>query len=454
MSRIDRTRLAEATARERDRFAEAHPRSRELADARAHLVGGVPMTWMRRWATPFPITVAEAHGSEILDVDGHCYVDFCLGDTGAMAGHGPEPTQRAIAVHLARSGLTTMLPSQDAAVVADELTRRFGVDRWQFTLSATDANRFVLRALRHLTRRPYVVVMDWCYHGTVDETFAILEHGRTTSRPGNVGPAVDPATTTRVVPFNDLAALRSALEDRQVAAVLTEPALTNIGIVLPEDGYLAELIDLAHAHGTFVVLDETHTISAGPGGMTKLLGLQPDAVTIGKAIGGGVPIGAWGLRAELAEALLGDASADLEDTGGVGGTLAGNGLSLAAARATLTEVLTPEVFARMQAVAHELARRERALFASWELPWSVVELGARSEFRFVAPAPRDGAASARAADPDLDRYVHLALANRGVLLTPFHAMALAAPTTTLEHVERYLDALREALAALLGPSAG
>jgi len=449
MTRLDRDRLAALMATEQAAFAAAHPRSAERAASRRHLLGGVPMSWMRRWATPFPITVAEAHGSELLDLDGHRYVDLCLGDTGAMAGHSPEPTVRALREHAERGGLTTMLPSDDAAAVADELARRFGMARWQFTLSATDANRFALRAARQLTGRPLVAVMDWCYHGTVDETFVVLEGTRAVSRPGNVGPAVDPATTTRVVPFNDLSALEAALRDQRVAALLTEPALTNIGIVLPEPGYLEAAIELAHRYGTLVILDETHTISAGPGGMTREAGLAPDALTIGKAIGGGVPIGAWGLRAELADALLADARADLEDTGGVGGTLAGNALSLAAARATLGEVLTDEAFARMRTTSHELARRERALFAERGLAWSVVELGARSEFRFVSPAPRDGAASARAADVELDRYLHLALANRGVLLTPFHAMALVAPTTTMTHVEAYLEALDAALGALL-----
>lgn len=341
-----------------------------------------------------------------------------------------------------------MLPTDDAEVVAEELTRRFGVERWQFTLSATDANRFMLRTARQLTKRPLVAVMDWCYHGTVDESFVVLEGATTRSRTGNVGPAVDPATTTRAVPFNDLEALERVLADRQVAAVLTEPALTNIGIVLPDDGYLESLIELAHHYGTLVVLDETHTISAGPGGLTGQLGLHPDGVTIGKAIGGGVPIGAWGLRADLADAILADRDADLEDTGGIGGTLAGNALSLAAARATLTEVLTERAFDEMRAISHELVRRERALLAERGFDWNVVELGARSEVRFVSPPPRTGADSAHAADTDLDRYLHLALANHGVLLTPFHAMTLVAPTTKLEHVETYLDALADALEPL------
>lgn len=449
MTLVDRDRLGALLADEAERFRASHPVSAQLASRRGeHLVGGVPMTWMRRWATPFAITVERAKGSELVDVDGHRYLDVCLGDTGAMAGHSPEPTARAIRARLESGGLTTMLPTDDAEVVADELTRRFGVERWQFTLSATDANRFMLRTARQLTKRPLVVVMDWCYHGTVDESFVVLDGALTRSRPGNVGPAVDPATTTRAVPFNDLGALEAALADRQVAAVLTEPALTNIGIVLPDEGYLEGLVELAHHYGSLVVLDETHTISAGPGGLTGKLGLRPDGVTIGKAIGGGVPIGAWGLRAELADAIVADRDADLEDTGGIGGTLAGNALSLAAARATLTEVLTERAFDEMGAVSHELVRRERALLADHGFDWSVVELGARSEVRFVSPPPRTGADSARAADVDLDRYLHLALANRGVLLTPFHAMTLVAPTTTLAHVETYLDALADALAPL------
>ena len=284
---IDRSALADLMSDEEQRFVDLHPRSAELAESgRRHLLAGVPMPWMTRWPGAFPIHVASADGAGFVDVDGIDYVDFCLGDTGAMTGHGVVGRAAAASVS------TTMLPSEDAAWVADELNRRFGMAKWQLTTSATDANRFVLRFARHLTGRPKIAVMDWCYHGTVDETLAILgPDGAVISRPGAIGPQVDPAMTTRVVPFNDLDALDAALAHGDVAALLMEPALTNIGIVLPQPGYHEAVREITRRHGVLLIIDETHTISAGPGGCTRAWGLDPDIVVIGKPIGGGFPGG-------------------------------------------------------------------------------------------------------------------------------------------------------------------
>src|SRR4051794_40962635 len=340
---LDRERVAAVHAAERARFAAAHPRSRELFErARGSLVSGVPMTWMAKWVGGHPVYAAAARGASVTDVDGHTYVDFALGDTGAMAGHSPPATVAAVERRLRdRGGATLMLPTEDAAAVGEELGRRFGVPLWSFALTATDANRWALRLCRAMTQRPYVLVFSHCYHGSVDETFVTLEAGtRPRSREGNVGPAVDPTTTTRVCEFNDLAAVERLLADEQVACVLTEPALTNIGIVLPEDGFLAGLRAACHATGTLLIVDETHTLSAGPGGCTAAWALEPDLVTIGKAIAGGIPIGAYGVSAAVGARIEALEGADLVDVGGVGGTLAGNPLSLAAARATLDEVLT------------------------------------------------------------------------------------------------------------------
>jgi glutamate-1-semialdehyde 2,1-aminomutase len=344
-----------------------------------------------------------------------------------------------------------MLPSEDALAVSAELTRRFGVSSWQFALTATDANRFTVRLARHLTGRPKVLVFNWCYHGTVDESFATLdEHGVVRARGGNLGPPVDPAITTSVVEFNDVEALERELVSGEVALVLTEPALTNIGIVLPEPGFLEGVRELCTRHSVLLIIDETHTLSAGPGGCTAAWGLEPDAVTLGKSIGGGVPIGAYGLTKDLADWIAAQADADYEDTGGVGGTLAGNALSLAAARATLAEVLTDEAFEHMVRLRERFVEGVEAAIAEHGMPWSIVSLGARCEYRFSPEPPRTGAESAAAGDPELDRYLHLYLMNRGVLITPFHNMALMCPATTEEQVDRHTEVFAAAVAELAG----
>ena len=432
MSRpVDRERLAELIARERSAYRHNFPRSAEAFAAGAHLLGGVPMTWMRMWPGGFPIYHAAASGARLTDIDGHEFIDFCLGDTGAMAGHSPTAVWAAVSRRYAElGGATTMLPTQDAAWVAAELTRRFGVTRWSFTLTATDANRWAIRLARQVTGRPKIAVFSYCYHGSVDESFIVATPDGPRPRPGNVGAPADPRQTTRVAEFNDAAALEAELAHGDVAAVLMEPALTNIGIVLPEPGYLAAVRELTRGHGTLLINDETHTFSAGPGGCTAAWGLQPDIVTIGKSVGGGIPAGAFGLTADLAERILADRDADIVDTGGVGGTLAGNALSVAAMRATLAEVLTDEAFSGMIAVATRFAAGVRDVLDTRRLPWHIVQLGARAEYRFCPRPPRSGGESAAAADPELDEYFHLHAANRGILMTPFHNMALMCPATT------------------------
>jgi glutamate-1-semialdehyde 2,1-aminomutase len=448
---VDRARLEALTTRERERFAAGHSRSRELFEqARANLLGGVPMSWMVMWPGGHPIFAAEASGAHIRDVDGNDYVDLCLGDTGAMAGHGPEPTAEAVAARY-RKGATTMLPTEDALWAAAELERRFRLPLWQLTLSATDANRFAIRMARQVSGRPKVLVFSYCYHGTVDETFIVVgPDGRPVSREGNVGPPVDPAVTTEVVEFNDGDALERALSGGEVACVLAEPALTNIGIVLPEPGFHDALRELTRATGTLLVIDETHTFSAGPGGYTAAHELEPDMLTIGKAIAGGVPAGAFGISAELAARIESQTGADYEDTGGVGGTLAGNALSTAAIRATLGEVLTADAFERMIALAARFTAGVEGAIAAEGLPWHVTRLGARAEYRFSPEPPSSGGESARAGDAQLEHYLHLYLLNRGVLITPFHNMALTCPATVEADVDRHTDLFAAACAELTG----
>jgi glutamate-1-semialdehyde 2,1-aminomutase len=439
--------LDELLARERALFQSRNPRSRELhEEARGSLLGGVPMSWMTMWAGGFPLYLERAAGATIVDVDGHEYADFCLGDTGAMAGHSPEPTMRAIG---GVEGITTMMPTEDAAWVGSELACRFGVPYWQFSLTATDANRWMIRMCRHVTGRDRIGVFSWCYHGSVDESFVRLdEQGLARAREGLVGPAVDPTETTRVAEFNEIDSVRSILEHGDVACLLMEPALTNIGIVLPAPGFLSEVRNLCDEHGTLLIIDETHTLSAGPGGCTAAWGLRPDAVTLGKSIGGGVPIGAYGVTAELAGRIASQEDADYEDTGGVGGTLAGNALSLAAARATLGEVLTDEAFRHMIGLRERFAAGAEAAIANHGMPWSMISLGARCEFRYAPEPPHTGAESAAAGDPALDEYLHLYLMNRGVLITPFHNMTLMCPFTTEAQVDLHTEVFTAAVGEL------
>ncbi|MDT0166286.1 transaminase [Actinotalea sp. AC32] len=453
---VDPARLTAAHADELARFAADHPRCAALAErGRAHMPYGVPMSWMAKWPGGFPVHVEEASGAHFVCADGHEHVDLCLGDTGAMSGHSPGPTVRAVAAQAAR-GMTTMLPTADAAVVAEELTRRFGtgeppVDQWQMTLTATDANRHLVRYARHVTGRQRVAVMELCYHGTVDETFATLDpDGRVVPRRGTIGAPVPPATTTAVVPFNDLDALERELATCTVAAVLLEPAMTNIGIVLPDAGYHAALRDLTRRHGTLLVADETHTLCAGPGGCTAAWGLDPDAVVVGKTIGGGVPSAAFGMTSELAERVVASVGLEDVDVGGVGGTLAGNALSLAATRATLTEVLTDDAFVAMERLAVGWADGVRSVVDRHALPWHVTRLGCRAEYAFAPRAPRHGAEAAASDDFALQQYLHLQALNRRVLLTPFHNMALMSPATVDADVDAHTRAFAEAAAALVG----
>ncbi|HTW21104.1 MAG TPA: transaminase [Mycobacteriales bacterium] len=448
---VEPERVQELLTRERERFVANHPRSVEFRRAAAgSLLYGVPMNWMTRWASPTPIVVSGAHGAELEDIDGHTYVDLCLGDTGAMAGHGPAPVVAAVSEQMSK-GATFMLPTEDARWVGEEMARRFGMPYWQFCLTASDANRFVLRLARHITGRSKVVVHNWCYHGSVDETVATLdESGAVVPREGSVGPSLDVRQSTRVVEINDIPALEKALADEQVACVLVEPALTNIGIVLPDPDYHAELRRITKQTGTLLVIDETHTICAGPGGYTARHALEPDLLTIGKTIGGGVPVAAYGVSEAVAAKIVEQTFWQEADVGGIGGTLAGNALSLAATRATLSEVLTGDAFERMEALAVRLCDGIESVIEARQAPWHVTRLGCRAEYLFSPAMPRNGAEAAAAGDADLDGLIHLAMLNRGVVLTPFHNMALMSPATTAEQIDRHTEAFAEIVGDLLG----
>ena len=447
---IDRTRLAKLMAIEEKRFLKTHPKSGELFEkAKLSMPGGVPMSWMSKWPGAYPVFVEEAKGASFIDVDGNTYIDFCLGDTGSMTGHSPAATVTAIKEQVGR-GLSTMLPTQDAAIVSAELAERFKLPLWQFTVSATDANRHAIRYARMITSKQKIIVIDRCYHGSVDETFATLNNkGKTVSREGNIGAPVELDLTTRVVPFNDLSAMKKALAHDDVAAILMEPAMTNVGIVLPVDGYLRGVEKLARDFGAMLIIDETHTISVGPGGMTADLGLTPDFLTIGKAIGGGFPTGAFGMQQHVADSIKKLVDLEVIDTGGIGGTLAANALSIAAMRATLTKVLTKENFDQMIKLGNRWADGVEETIYKYKLPWTVNRLGARAEYMFSKTTPKTGRDAADAGDFELEQYIHLRMLNDGFLITPFHNMALISPDTTSTDVDTHTAAFAKMCSELI-----
>ena len=446
---MDRERLRGLLLAEEERFSEQHPRSKELFEqGKRSLLAGVPMPWMTEWAGAYPVFVAEASGAHLTDVDGNAYVDFCLGDTGAMTGHSPTPTAEAVTAQVA-CGITLMLPTEDSSWVGEELGRRFGLPYWQFTLTATDANRATIRLARAITGKPKVLVYAWCYHGTVDETFAIEIDGETRSRPYNVGPPVDVAETTKAIEWNDTEALNQALAEGDVACVLAEPAMTNIGIILPDAGYHDALRTLTREHGTLLAIDETHTLSAGPGGYTRAHGLEPDFVTLGKPIAGGVPAAAYGMSEDVSDRVAAYMETlEISDVGGIGGTLSGNALSLAAARATLEQVLTEEAFEHMIKLGKRFETGVNDVIVAHEAPWHVTRLGCRVEYGFRPTPPRNGSEAAASTDHELERFLHLHALNRGILMTPFHNMALMCPATTQADVDDHTRAFSNALDSL------
>jgi glutamate-1-semialdehyde 2,1-aminomutase len=448
---LDRSRLEHQLKIEEQRFLNEHPRSKELFErARRHWQGGVPMLWMVRWAGNFPVFVTEGRGAHFRCVDGYDYIDFCLGDTGAMTGHAPQVCVDAIARQASR-GLTFMLPVEDIIWVGEELTRRFGLPYWQLALTATDANRFALRMARHVTGRSKVLVFNYCYHGTVDEAYITLdETGVPSSRRNNLGPPVDPTVTTKVIEFNDIPALEAALAPRDVACVLAEPVMTNIGIVHPDPGYHDALREITRQTGTLLIIDETHTICAGPGGYTAAYGLQPDMLTLGKPIAGGIPAAVYGFSEEVNRRFMDLLCLEDADVGGIGGTLAGNALSVAAMRAALEHVLTPAAYEKTLALGKRFEDGVLSVIQEWDLPWIVKRLGGRVEYWFRQTPPRNGGEAAAAVDAELDRYMHLFALNRRILMTPFHNMALMSPDTSEADVDRHTEVFREAVASLFG----
>ena len=440
---IQLQRIAQVFETEQRRYVDAHPRSlQRTGHGIAGFYDGVPMHWMRDWSMPFPFVVASARGSTLHDIDGNTYADFCLGDTGSMFGHSPPAVADAIA-RQSGQGLTYMLPTEDALEVGRLLAERFGLPHWQVATTATDANRFALRVARAVTGRKKILVFNGCYHGTVDETFVRLVDGRVVPRPGLLGQACDLAQLARVVEFNDVEALSAALAHGDVACVIAEPVMTNSCMVLPEPGFHAELRRLTRATGTLLLIDETHTISTGPGGYTRAHGLEPDLFVLGKPVAGGVPASVWGFTDEVARRLDAVRAETPPGHSGMGTTLSANALSLAAMRATLEHVMTTEAYAHMERLGGLLAGELQAAVDRHDLPWHVVRVGARVEF-ICAPGPlRNGTDAEKAHAPALERTIHLALLNRGCLIAPFHNMMLVCPATTARQVENLQAAFAE-----------
>jgi glutamate-1-semialdehyde 2,1-aminomutase len=429
-------------------FRAARPKSAASIDNGIEgFFDGVPMHWMTDWPTPFPIVVAEARGARIADIDGNRLDDFCLGDTGSMFGHSPPPVARAIRRQAGR-GLTYMLPSEDALVLGHLLAARFGLPFWQIATTATDANRFALRVARAVTGRDKVLVFNGCYHGSVDETMVRLKDGRPVNRPGLAGEFRDLTQRTKIVEFNDIGALQAALEDRDVACVITEPVLTNSCMVLPQPGFHEALRKLTRETGTLLLIDETHTISTGPGGYTKAFGLEPDLFVLGKPVAGGVPASVWGMSEAVASRYAAYNQTKEPGYSGMGTTLSANPLQFAAMRATLEEVMTEQNYAHMERLARKLEAGQAAVIDRFGLPWHVARVGARVEF-ICAPGPlANGAQAETAHAPKLEAAIHLALVNRGVLIAPFHNMMLISPATAAAQVNRLISAFADAAAEL------
>jgi glutamate-1-semialdehyde 2,1-aminomutase len=406
------------------------------------------MLWMIRWAGAFPIFVKDGKGAHFVDVDGNEYIDFCLGDTGAMTGHAPDKTVEAI-YEQSKKGITFMLPTEDVIWVGEELQRRFGLPYWQFTLTATDANRFAIRMAREITQRKYILVFNYCYHGTVDETFITINEDGPGPRRGNLGPPVNPNETTKVIEFNDIDALEAALAPGDVACVLAEPVMTNIGIIHPDPGYHDALRDLTQRTGTLLIIDETHTICTGPRGYTGEFGLTPDIFTLGKPLAGGVPAAVYGFSQDVADRFHSILRLEDSDVGGIGGTLAGNALSIAAMRATLKYVLTESAYKKAIDLSNRFAHGVESVIREMHVPWIVKRLGCRSEYWFRETPPKNGGEAFAAIDSELDRYMHLYSLNRGILMTPFHNMALISPDTTQKDVDYHTQVFHDAVQSLI-----
>lgn len=435
-------------AAERLRFARDNPKSAALAEETAkHWLHGVPLHWMSDWGTPFPHFIEAARGARMTDVDGHALIDFCLGDTGAMFGHAPEPVIRTLAAQATR-GFTTMLPTADAARVGELLSERFGLPFWQVTSTASDANRAVLRWARGITGRAKVLVFNGCYHGAVEDSYVALEHGQPRNRPGLVGEVRDVTATSSVIEFNDVAALERALAAGDVACVLAEPVMTNCSMVLPEPGYHAALRALTRATGTLLVIDETHTISSGPAGYTGTHTLEPDFFVLGKPIAGGVPAAVYGWSAAVDQRLRAFLTDREPGYSGIGTTLSGSALQLALIRTVFEAVMTEAAYAKAMPQAERLEQKLAAAIVGAGLPWHMVRVGLRAEIVPSATRPRNGSEAGMIDHDEGLAALQVFALNRGVVITPFHGMLLVSPETSAADIDHAVSVLSDGMLAV------
>ncbi len=435
---IPADRLTDFAKREAAIYAKARPKSaKALAKGAGTFLGGVPMHWMTDWPMPHLPLVARATGARIEDIDGHALDDFCLGDTGSMFGHSPAPVARAIRQQ-ARLGLTYMLPAESALEAGRLLTERFGSFHWQIATTATDANRYVLRVARAITGRPKVLVFNGCYHGTVDDAFVSLKDGKTVASPGLLGQVTDLTQTAVACEFNDLAGVEAALARGDVAAILTEPVMTNSCMVLPQPGFHDGLRRLSLKYGALLIMDETHTISSGLGGYTRVHALRPDIFVVGKCVAGGMPTAVWGLSPSTAARYHLANGAREPGRSGMGTTLSANPMQFACLVATLAKVMTPENYAHMERLAERLSHGLRKVIDRHAAPWHVVRVGARVEFICAHGPLRNGSDAGQAHQPDIEAAIHTGLINRGSLIAPFHNMMLVSPATRKSQVDRLI----------------
>ena len=454
MPEITLERVKALLQKETELFAEQRPKSLALSEQSAkHFPGGVPMSWMRIWNGGFPIFVDRAQGSTLVDVDGIEYVDLCLGDTGALNGHGNPHITNALCEQM-KKGITHMLPTEDAVWVGEELQRRFGLPFWQVLMTASDANRMALKIAREVTGRKRILAFNFCYHGSVDETLCVSLFGNMMSIPGAPGPLLqNPAQATELVEFNDIPALEKALAKEDIAVVITEPVMTNVGIIYPEPGFHDALRELTRKHRTLLLIDETHCICGGHAGMTGEWGLDPDILVLGKPVAGGFPAAVLGFTEAIAQKM--EKRVPWHLFFGFGGTLSGNAAAMAGIRAALTHVLTEDNFSRMKALAEKMEKGIAQIIADFNLAWYVARIGCRVEFRFLPKPPKNGMETLQdmpyntvdifteGLSGPLEELIHVYCANRGIMLTPVHEMALVGPDTTEAQVDRYVAALRD-----------
>lgn len=434
--------------RELTRFVNANPKSKHYFERSNGWFQRVPFHWMLDWPSPFPIVAASATGATLTSLDGQAFDDFCLGDTASMFGHSPPALASAL-TEQAGKGLSYMLPTIEGAELGDMLASMFGLPHWQVTTTASEANRAVIRWCRGLTGRSKILIFNGCYHGAVDDVFVDLRDGLAVNRPSLIGQVQDLLLTTVAIEFNDVAALESALRNGDIACVLAEPVMTNIGMVRDAPGYLETLRRLCSETGTLLVFDETHTISSGYGGHSNSHGPMPDIMVIGKSIGGGVPCAVYGFTAQISARMEALNKARPAGHSGIGTTLSANALAMSAMHAMLGQVITRKAYDHMLAMADRLVSGLRQVIEAHGLPWHVSHVGARVEFVCAAQPPRNGNEARAAMDHDLESAIHLYLTNRGILLAPFHNMMLLSPVTQSEQVDRLLHALVSCVGELL-----